>query len=450
MTSDELKTVLQSAMDAHRASDFAGAKKLYEEFLIHEPYRPDVLYNLALALIALEDIKQAVYYLEQVLDKVPAHSDALNNLGALLLKQDQSEQALQCFSAVLAHNPDHLEARNNLAGALLQLGRYFHSAPHYKLYLEKMPDDISALYSFGLCLIELGEFEEAIIQFQKILAQNPEHVDAISNIGIAYLKSGNIQKAESYFKTVLEKMPNNPEIAYLYSAMTQKDMPDKPPEEYIQHLFDQYAGYYEKHIVDTLHYDTPRLLLNLLEKHLPDLSQKNKSQNTYQHQLEFQHLNWNILDLGCGTGLSGLAFCHLAKNLTGVDLSEKMLDIAKQKNIYNYLILDDIVNFLSENNIVFDLILAADTFNYLGDLSKLLKLCKLALKDKAYLIFSIELLEDNSKNWVLEPHGRYLHSKEYIEKLALKHGFSIIAIENAALREQNHISVNGCLCLLHS
>lgn len=442
MKPTELKAVLQSAMEAHRASDFAGAKKLYEEFLIHEPFRPDVLYNLALALIALGDIQDAIYTLEQVLDKVPGHSDALNNLGALLLKQDQYEQALQCFSAVLSSNPEHLEARNNLAGALLQLGRYFHSAEHYRLYLQKIPDDISALYSYGLALIELGEFEDAIISFQKILAQNPEHVDAISNIGIAYLKAGNLEKAEMHFEKVLEKMPDHPEIRYLYSAMTQKEMPDKPPKEYIQHLFDQYARSYEKHVVDTLHYHTPELLYYLLKNHLPELSDQNKNQHS--------HLKWNILDLGCGTGLSGLAFCHLAKNLTGVDLSEKMLSVAKQKNIYNYLILDDIVDFLAENTTVFDLILASDTFNYLGDLDKLLALCKSALKNKAYLIFSLELLENNSKNWILEPHGRYLHSKEYIQKIALEQGFSIIAIENAALREQNHSPVNGYLCLLQS
>jgi predicted TPR repeat methyltransferase len=434
VTPPELKAILQAAMEAHRASDFVRAKKLYEEFLLHEPFRPDVLYNLSLALISLNRIKEAVYYLEQVLDKIPGHSDALNNLGALLLKQDQSEQALQCFSAVLSTYPDHLEARNNLAGTLLQLGRYLHSAKHYKLYLEKSPKDISALYSLGFCLIELGKFEDAIIEFQKILAQNPEHVDAISNIGIAYLKMGNVSKAENYFQTVLEKMPDNTEIAYLYSAMTQRNMPDKPPQEYIQHLFDQYAGYYDKHMLDTLHYHTPELLLNLLKKRIPSLSDS----------------KWDILDLGCGTGLSGFAFRHQAKTLTGVDLSKRMLYIAERKTIYDDLILDNIVEFLEKNKIQYDLLLASDVFNYIGDLDKLLKLCHSTLKNKAYLIFSVELLDDNNKNWVLESHGRYLHSKHYIQKIALEHGFSLIAIENAALREQNYISVNGCLCLFQS
>ena len=98
----KLQTLLQTAMNAHRAGNFAQAKTLYEEFLLEEPYRPDVLYNLALALIALGDVEKAIETLEKVLEKVPAHGDALNNLGALLLKQNQYEQALQCFAAVLA------------------------------------------------------------------------------------------------------------------------------------------------------------------------------------------------------------------------------------------------------------------------------------------------------------------------------------------------------------
>jgi predicted TPR repeat methyltransferase len=174
--------------------------------------------------------------------------------------------------------------------------------------------------------------------------------------------------------------------------------------------------------------------LNLLKTYIPSLS----------------YPQWDILDLGCGTGLSGFAFRDQAKILTGVDLSEKMLHIAERKAIYDYLILDDIIDFLDKNKINYDLILAADTFNYIGDLNKLLGLCKLALKNKAYLVFSLELLEDQTKNWILEPHGRYLHSKHYIEKIALEQGFRIIAIENAALREQNHSPVNGCLCLFQT
>jgi predicted TPR repeat methyltransferase len=426
------QALLHHALETHRAGNFEEAKILYKEFLSEDPSRTDVLYNLALSSIALGEVEEAINTLEKVLEKIPAHADALNNLGALLLKKNQHEQALQCFAAVLTGMPAHPEARNNIAAVLFQLGRYFHAAEHYRYLLESTPDDISVLYSYGLTLIELGEFEEAIIQFQKITARCPDHLDAISNMGIAYLKAGNLEKAGNYFEAVLEKLPEHPEIRYLYQALTQKEMPDKPPPQYIQNLFDQYANRYEQHMTDILHYNTPSLLYKLLEKNSPLLPDR----------------TWKILDLGCGTGLSGLAFRHLSQSMTGIDLSEKMLASAKRKLIYDILIKKDILDFLQENKTHYDLICAVDTFNYMGDLQKLFELCKSALKSQAYFIFSLEALENNDQDWHLETHGRYLHSKKYVEKIAVLHHFKVISIERTVLREQNHSPAQGYLCLL--
>jgi len=50
--------------------------------------------------------------------------------------------------------------------------------------------------------------------------------------------------------------------------------------------------------------------------------------------------------VGCGTGLSGKAFLDALPNnvkceLTGTDLTQKMLDLCKEKNIYDFLIQKD-------------------------------------------------------------------------------------------------------------
>ena len=49
-----------------------------------------------------------------------------------------------------------------------------------------------------------------------------------------------------------------------------------------------------------------------------------------------------IMDIGCGTGLSGEAFKKLGfTNIDGSDFSNEMLQIAKSKNIYSNLILSN-------------------------------------------------------------------------------------------------------------
>ncbi len=51
----------------------------------------------------------------------------------------------------------------------------------------------------------------------------------------------------------------------------------------------------------------------------------------------------NILDIGCGTGLSGVALKHAGfPNIDGCDFSAEMLDLAAEKNIYRHLFSADL------------------------------------------------------------------------------------------------------------
>lgn len=75
--------------------------------------------------------------------------------------------------------------------------------------------------------------------------------------------------------------------------------------------------------------------------------------------------NAEILDAGAGTGLVGE---ELAKqgftNLTAVDLSEKMLAIAREKQVYKNLIQDNLEDAFLSNYVKFDVIITAGVFAY--------------------------------------------------------------------------------------
>ncbi|MGB3513340.1 MAG: class I SAM-dependent methyltransferase [Microcoleaceae cyanobacterium] len=76
--------------------------------------------------------------------------------------------------------------------------------------------------------------------------------------------------------------------------------------------------------------------------------------------------NSAILDAGAGTGLVGQALAQQGyNNLTAVDLSEEMLNIAKEKQVYKALHqcnLED--NSMFSNSTNFDAIIAAGVFAY--------------------------------------------------------------------------------------
>ena len=130
-----------------------------------------------------------------------------------------------------------------------------------------------------------------------------------------------------------------------------------------------------------------------------------------------------ILHLGCGTGLSGIEFKPLAKQLIGIDLSEKMIAHAKQKNIYDQLHVSDINAYLENHHENYDLIIAADVFVYIGDLATVFKLCKRRLKDQGLFAFSVEKEEGN--HYHLQDTARFAHSEHYIQSLAKEMGYRI-------------------------
>lgn len=56
----------------------------------------------------------------------------------------------------------------------------------------------------------------------------------------------------------------------------------------------------------------------------------------------------NLLELGCGSGLAAERLVHLDVRLVGVDVSENMINIAREKNLYDELYCSEIENFLVE------------------------------------------------------------------------------------------------------
>ena len=152
------------------------------------------------------------------------------------------------------------------------------------------------------------------------------------------------------------------------------------------------------------------------------------------------------MDLGCGTGLFGLEIKQFCENLEGIDLSEKMLNKAKEKNVYNKLIKQDIVTYLSNESFNFDYFVSTDVFIYIGDLSDVFRLIKSRNQTGGKLAFSTEHYDGDS--FFLEQSGRYSHSKKYIEGLCDEFGYQLLHFEIQDIRKNKNEYVRGGLYLL--
>ena len=148
-----------------------------------------------------------------------------------------------------------------------------------------------------------------------------------------------------------------------------------------------------------------------------------------------------MLDLGCGTGLSGEAFRSNCDQLAGVDLSPRMVEAARRKKIYDRLVVADIAEFLAdEKPASAGLILAADVFVYIGDLATILQRAAIVLEPQGLLAFT---LQKGEQAFSLGEDMRYAHSLAYIAGLAEASGLVVVQSQEVSTRRDKGANVPG-------
>ena len=306
------------------------------------------------------------------------------------------------------------------AQAFHAIGRLEDAITSYRLGLAISPDNVPGLINLAKTLKEQGRSLAAarfLQQAGNIEPNNPEIWYELANV---LQIMGRNEDAINCYQEVLRLRPEDAAAGHLLAALRGEDE-RKVPAEYVRNLFDNYAPRFEQSLVGKLGYDIPAKIGQILRK--------------------FDRCYDRALDLGAGTGLMGGAIKDIAKEISGVDISENMVKIARTKNIYKNLECADINEFININNNKYDLIIAADVLVYIGELSNLFASIKKIITDNGIFIFSIEL--SASKELELRPHGRYGHSFEYIENLGEKHGLKVLIREETPIRLEEGNPIPG-------
>ena len=145
----------------------------------------------------------------------------------------------------------------------------------------------------------------------------------------------------------------------------------------------------------------------------------------------------DILDAGCGTGLVGDLVRDLANRLDGIDMSSAMLEKAREKDIYDYLHLGDLLSFMLDNPTNYDAIISAATLIHFGDLTPVFDAAAVSLRDNGLFVFTLfpnDSTHDSrdvvvAQNSFLAIGGCYAHSTSYVSRLAGAAGFGVDVLE---------------------
>ena len=361
---------------------------------------------------------------------LPGRVSTLINLAAAQLKLGQAQHALASAARVLAAEPGNAEAWFHKACALTMLNRHPEALAGYEqvLKLDVLPAGEPWL-RHGQALQALDQPERALASYERALAVDPTLAQAWSNRGGILREMHRNEEAAEAFRQALAHGADPELHQYYLASVTAQAVPQTAPAHYVESLFDEYADEFDAHLVGVLGYSAHRTLV----RHLEALGRG-----------PFR----SALDLGCGTGLCAPLLKPMTQRLAGVDLSGQMLDKARSLGLYDRLDQADIVDCLQRTEDRYDLVTAADVFIYVGKLEPVFAALAPAMEAKGIFCFSAEWAGDEALDFKLLPSLRYAHSERYLRALATRHGFELLQLIRAPIREDQREKIPGMFVYL--
>jgi len=339
-----------------------------------------------------------------------------------LIARGRPLEAVKALRERLEAGRGGLLARLTLVKALLAAGDCDGALDEARESASLNPGIAVAALALGEVLLAKGALPAAIAEFQRAQRLDPALVEARLLMAKAWLEVGEAAQALAIFET-LEPSPEIEALTIRANAIAGASRSDAG---YVRHLFDQFSADYDNRMLGQLDYAAPQILKDLADLVMPE-----------RERLA-------VLDLGCGTGLAGLLFKPRAGHLGGIDLSPAMIEKAGARRIYDFLAVGDIESALEGQ---YDLILAADTLVYLGDLRPVFAAVASHLRSGGFFLFTAEA--HDGEGFELGPKRRWRHSEGYLRALAKETGLSVAGLVSASPRTESHQPVPGFAVALH-
>ena len=396
LTLDEAVAVAIALQQAHQ---WAAAADIYSTVLEVAPNHADALHFSGVLAHQRSCTEEAIALIERSLELEPERADWHSNLGIVLQDRLRLDDAVAAYRRAIALDPNHANAHSNLGVVLRANGKVAEAEGAYRTAIRIDPEHADAYHNLGVLLNAQKRPREAALCFSKVITLRPKDPEARRLLALAHCTLGEVDKAVEIFQEWLEDDPDDPIALHMLAACSGSDVPVRASDAFIERTFDGFAASFDSKLAQ-LSYQAPALVAETLKR--SDVARSR---------------SLDVLDVGCGTGLCGTRIAPYARRLVGVDLSERMLAQARERNCYDDLLKCELTTYMAECTATFDVIVSADTLVYFGTLESVVAAAEGALRPGGRLIFTVEELvgAEHDAGYSLGASGRYRHSREYVE-----------------------------------
>ena len=340
--------------------------------------------------------------------------DPLGEPAELIAAGRAQEVADRC-DALIKANRGGMLTRVALGRALVALGRRGEAIAVLREATHLSPDTAEVVLAFGEALAADGALPAAIGEYQRAVRLAPNDGRPHWRIAQLWLAAGEPDKAEASAALAAGLGAVHAVQVDAMRAETERMRhAARADAGYVRTLFDQFAADYDTRMRGRLGYAAPSILRDLAQYLIDPMGR------------------FGVLDLGCGTGLSGVAFKPIAHRLDGVDLSPRMIEQARTLKIYDTLAVGDVEALPDMVRGPYDIVVAADVLVYLGDLSRLFAAVRARLKPDGLWLFTTE--RGDAHDYESGPKRRYRHSEHYLRNQADTHGFDVSSLVECVTR----------------
>jgi tetratricopeptide (TPR) repeat protein len=204
----QLATEGTKANDLLQSGKAADAAQIYRHMLEEDPDSGQTAYNLALALEATNNTKNAEDILRKAIERNPMIAKLHAELGQLQLAQGDLQSSQKSLQSALDLEPQLVEARGNLAMVYAKRGELVSAEKLLRQTIEDDPKYKEGYLNLGLILAQQNRRSEAEAELDKVVALAPNDPALLSTVGKARMQMGQLSKGIALLQKVAELAPD--------------------------------------------------------------------------------------------------------------------------------------------------------------------------------------------------------------------------------------------------